>query len=90
MLPVGHQSRILFFPFPPCDWWLQEKRLSDLSNQSHDSAASNSTASANSHEERRGLMTTDLVGGRGPQEEEELDEMEVEYVEVSFTTMTVC
>lgn len=35
-------------------------------------------------------MTTDLVGGRGPQEEEELDEMEVEYVEVSFTTMTVC
>lgn len=69
---------------------MQEKRLSDLSNQSHDSAASNSTASANSHEERRGLMTTDLVGGRGPQEEEELDEMEVEYVEVSFTTMTVC
>eukprot|EP00063_Salmo_salar_P061534 XP_014036369.1 PREDICTED: protein scribble homolog isoform X15 [Salmo salar] len=59
----------------------EEKRLSDLSNQSHDSAASNSTASANSHEERRGLMTTDLVGGRGPQEEEELDEMEVEYVE---------
>uniref|UniRef100_A0A4W5NLJ0 Protein scribble homolog n=1 Tax=Hucho hucho TaxID=62062 RepID=A0A4W5NLJ0_9TELE len=59
----------------------EEKRLSDLSNQSHDSAASNSTASANSHEERRGLMTTDLVGGRGPREEEELDEMEVEYVE---------
>uniref|UniRef100_A0A4W5NIY9 Protein scribble homolog n=1 Tax=Hucho hucho TaxID=62062 RepID=A0A4W5NIY9_9TELE len=54
----------------------EEKRLSDLSNQSHDSAASNSTASANSHEERRGLMTTDLVGGRGPREEEELDEME--------------
>uniref|UniRef100_A0A8C7PZD4 Protein scribble homolog n=1 Tax=Oncorhynchus mykiss TaxID=8022 RepID=A0A8C7PZD4_ONCMY len=59
----------------------EEKRLSDLSNQSHDSAASNSTASANSHEERRGLMTTDLVGGRGPQEVEVLDEMEVEYVE---------
>ncbi|XP_070961337.1 protein scribble homolog isoform X17 [Oncorhynchus clarkii lewisi] len=59
----------------------EEKRLSDLSNQSHDSAASNSTASANSHEERRGLMTTDLVGGRGPQEVEVLDEMEVEYIE---------
>ncbi|XP_064797787.1 protein scribble homolog isoform X11 [Oncorhynchus masou masou] len=59
----------------------EEKRLSDLSNQSHDSAASNSTASANSHEERRGLMTTDLVGGRGPQEVEALDEMEVEYIE---------
>ncbi|XP_045077114.1 LOW QUALITY PROTEIN: protein scribble homolog [Coregonus clupeaformis] len=59
----------------------EKKRLSNLSSQSHDSAASNSTASANSHEERQGLMTTDLVGGRGHQEEEELDEMEVEYVE---------
>nr|XP_029482767.1 protein scribble homolog isoform X2 [Oncorhynchus nerka] len=62
----------------------EEKRLSKLSNQSHDSAASNSTASANSHEERRCVITTareSLVGGRGEQEEEELDEMEVEYVE---------
>nr|XP_046148169.1 protein scribble homolog isoform X9 [Oncorhynchus gorbuscha] len=62
----------------------EEKRLSNLSNQSHDSAASNSTASANSHEERRCVITTareSLVGGRGEQEEEELDEMEVEYVE---------
>ncbi|XP_052339111.1 protein scribble homolog isoform X10 [Oncorhynchus keta] len=61
-----------------------EKRLSNLSNQSHDSAASNSTASANSHEERLCVITTareSLVGGRGEQEEEELDEMEVEYVE---------
>ncbi|XP_071271384.1 protein scribble homolog isoform X9 [Salvelinus alpinus] len=60
----------------------EEKRLSNLSNQSHDSAASNSTASANSHEERRCMITTareSLVSGRG--EEEELDEMEVEYVE---------
>ena len=31
-----------------------------------------------------------LVGGRGEQEEEELDEMEVEYVEVNFTTTTIC
>ncbi|XP_071381923.1 protein scribble homolog isoform X6 [Centroberyx affinis] len=63
----------------------QEKRLSDLSNQSHDSQASNSTVSANSHEERRGLTATtqgdDLVDGHSPQEEEELDEMEVEYIE---------
>uniref|UniRef100_A0A8C8I4H7 Protein scribble homolog n=1 Tax=Oncorhynchus tshawytscha TaxID=74940 RepID=A0A8C8I4H7_ONCTS len=62
----------------------EEKRLSNLSNQSHDSAASNSTASANSHEERRCVITTareSLVGGRVEQEEEELDEMEVEYVE---------
>uniref|UniRef100_A0A8C7VK84 Protein scribble homolog n=1 Tax=Oncorhynchus mykiss TaxID=8022 RepID=A0A8C7VK84_ONCMY len=62
----------------------EEKRLSDLSNQSHDSAASNSTASANSHEERRGLMTTDLVGGRGPQEVEVLDEMEVECPRLEY------
>uniref|UniRef100_A0A4W5P1E9 Protein scribble homolog n=1 Tax=Hucho hucho TaxID=62062 RepID=A0A4W5P1E9_9TELE len=62
----------------------EEKRLSNLSNQSHDSAASNSTASANSHEEKRCMITTvreSLVRGRGEQEEEELDEMEVEYVE---------
>ncbi|XP_031652051.1 protein scribble homolog isoform X9 [Oncorhynchus kisutch] len=62
----------------------EEKRLSNLSNQSHDSAASNSTASANSHEERRCVITTareSLVGGCVEQEEEELDEMEVEYVE---------
>ncbi|KAM4606130.1 protein scribble homolog isoform 3-T3 [Polymixia lowei] len=64
----------------------QEKRLSDLSNQSHDSHASNSTVSANSHEERRGLTTAhpqgeEQVDGHSPQEEEELDEMEVEYIE---------
>uniref|UniRef100_A0A667ZXP3 Protein scribble homolog n=1 Tax=Myripristis murdjan TaxID=586833 RepID=A0A667ZXP3_9TELE len=63
----------------------QEKRLSDLSNQSHDSQASNSTVSANSHEERRGMTVTiqgeELVDGHSPQEEEELDEMEVEYIE---------
>ncbi|XP_046880234.1 LOW QUALITY PROTEIN: protein scribble homolog [Hypomesus transpacificus] len=60
----------------------EEKRLSGLSNQSHDSQASNSTASANSHEERRGLIPTgeELVEVRG-REEEELDEMEVEYIE---------
>ncbi|XP_056155359.1 protein scribble homolog isoform X2 [Lampris incognitus] len=63
----------------------QEKRLSDLSNQSHDSQASNSTVSANSHED--GIGTTAAAQGEllmdrhSPQEEEELDEMEVEYIE---------
>uniref|UniRef100_A0A673CU97 Protein scribble homolog n=1 Tax=Sphaeramia orbicularis TaxID=375764 RepID=A0A673CU97_9TELE len=63
----------------------QEKRLSDLSNQSHDSHVSNSTLSATSHEERHDVTVTshreDLVDGHCPQEEEELDEMEVEYIE---------
>ncbi|XP_039982540.1 protein scribble homolog isoform X5 [Xiphias gladius] len=63
----------------------QEKRLSDLSNQSHDSQVSNSTLSATSHEERQNvtaaLQREDLVDGHCPQEEEELDEMEVEYIE---------
>ncbi|CAJ1082575.1 protein scribble homolog isoform X5 [Xyrichtys novacula] len=60
-----------------------EKRLSDLSNQSHDSQVSNSTLSATSHEERQNATTQreDLVDGHSPQEEEELDEMEVEYIE---------
>lgn len=64
----------------------QEKRLSDLSNQSHDSQVSNSTLSATSHEERQNVSTQreDLVDGHSPQEEEELDEMEVEYIEVSL------
>ncbi|XP_067433618.1 protein scribble homolog isoform X16 [Thunnus thynnus] len=63
----------------------QEKRLSDLSNQSHDSQVSNSTLSATSHEERREVTAAsqreDLVDGHSPHEEEELDEMEVEYIE---------
>ncbi|KAJ8375025.1 hypothetical protein SKAU_G00056050 [Synaphobranchus kaupii] len=62
----------------------EEKRLSGLSNHSHDSQASNSTASAGSHEERRGLTTTGeepVNGDAREQEEEELDEMEVEYIE---------
>ncbi|XP_068199585.1 protein scribble homolog isoform X12 [Antennarius striatus] len=63
----------------------QEKRLSDLSNQSHDSQVSNSTLSATSHEERRNVTVAshreDLVDGHYPHEEEELDEMEVEYIE---------
>ncbi|XP_074550022.1 protein scribble homolog isoform X8 [Halichoeres trimaculatus] len=60
-----------------------EKRLSDLSNQSHDSQVSNSTLSATSHEERQNVTAQreDLVDGHSPQEEEELDEMEVEYIE---------
>uniref|UniRef100_A0A8C9XVU3 Protein scribble homolog n=1 Tax=Sander lucioperca TaxID=283035 RepID=A0A8C9XVU3_SANLU len=63
----------------------QEKRLSDLSNQSHDSQVSNSTLSANSHEYRQNMTAAsqreDLVDGRSPQDEDELDEMEVEYIE---------
>lgn len=61
----------------------QEKRLSGLSNQSHDSQASSSTASAASQDERRGVNSTGVVlnDGQAP-EEEELDEMEVEYTEV--------
>ncbi|MEQ2211168.1 hypothetical protein XENOCAPTIV_027846, partial [Xenoophorus captivus] len=57
----------------------------DVSNQSHDSQVSNSTLSATSHEDRRNLVATsqreDLVDGHSPQEEEELDEMDVEYIE---------
>ncbi|XP_078018612.1 protein scribble homolog isoform X23 [Epinephelus lanceolatus] len=63
----------------------QEKRLSDLSNQSHDSQVSNSTLSATSHEDRQNVTVAsqreDLVDGHSPQDEEELDEMEVEYIE---------
>ncbi|XP_036935126.1 protein scribble homolog isoform X7 [Acanthopagrus latus] len=63
----------------------QEKRLSDLSNQSHDSQVSNSTLSATSHEDRHNTAAVtrreDLIDGHSPQEEEELDEMEVEYIE---------
>lgn len=68
---------------------LQEKRLSDLSNQSHDSQVSNSTLSAASHEDRLNAAANtqreDLVDGHSPQDEEELDEMEVEYIEVIVT-----
>uniref|UniRef100_A0A8C2D0V8 Protein scribble homolog n=1 Tax=Cyprinus carpio TaxID=7962 RepID=A0A8C2D0V8_CYPCA len=61
----------------------EEKRLSGLSNQSHDSQASSSTASATSQNEKRGVNSTgvEITDGQG-QEEEELDEMEVEYTEV--------
>ncbi|XP_051755208.1 protein scribble homolog isoform X13 [Ctenopharyngodon idella] len=60
----------------------EEKRLSGLSNQSHDSQASSSTASATSQDEKRAINSTgmELNNGQG-QEEEELDEMEVEYSE---------
>lgn len=62
---------------------VQEKRLSDLSNQSHDSQVSNSTLSANSAEDRhRPSQREDLADGNSVQEEE-LDEMEVEYIEVT-------
>uniref|UniRef100_A0A8C1EET1 Protein scribble homolog n=1 Tax=Cyprinus carpio carpio TaxID=630221 RepID=A0A8C1EET1_CYPCA len=60
----------------------EEKRLSRLSNQSHDSQTSSSTASATPQEEKRGINSTgvQINDGHG-QEEEELDEMEVEYTE---------
>lgn len=60
----------------------EEKRLSKLSNKSHDSQASSSTASATSQDEKRGVNSTavGINNGHG-QEEEELDEMEVEYTE---------
>ncbi|XP_026071394.1 protein scribble homolog isoform X3 [Carassius auratus] len=60
----------------------EEKRLSGLSNQSHDSQTSSGTASATSQEEKRGVNSTgvEINNGHG-QEEEELDEMEVEYTE---------
>lgn len=67
---------------------LQDKRLSDLSNQSHDSQVSNSTLSATSHEDRHHVTVAsqreDLVDGHTAQDEEELDEMEVEYIEVNI------
>uniref|UniRef100_A0A8C4Z878 Scribble planar cell polarity protein n=1 Tax=Gadus morhua TaxID=8049 RepID=A0A8C4Z878_GADMO len=59
----------------------QGKRLSDLSNQSQESQASNSTVSANSHEERRGLTTQGEELADGHAYQEDLDEMEVEYIE---------
>lgn len=66
---------------------LQEKRLSDLSNQSRDSQVSSSTLSAASHEDRLNAAAScqreDLVDGHSPQDEE-LDEMEVEYIEVNI------
>ncbi|KAK7881483.1 hypothetical protein WMY93_029892 [Mugilogobius chulae] len=61
-----------------------DKRLSDTSNQSHDSQASNSTASATSHEDRSEVPKApqrDMVDGHVHHHEEELDEMEVEYIE---------
>ncbi|XP_061777686.1 protein scribble homolog isoform X13 [Nerophis ophidion] len=66
---------------------VQEKRLSDLSNQSHDSQLSDSTVSATSHDDRWEAVVPsqrhreDLVDGHSHQEEEGLDEMEVEYIE---------
>ncbi|XP_008394840.1 protein scribble homolog isoform X22 [Poecilia reticulata] len=63
----------------------QAKRLSDVSNQSHDSQVSNSTLSATSHEERHNLVAPsqrgELVNNQSPQEDDDLDEMEVEYIE---------
>ncbi|XP_066536281.1 protein scribble homolog isoform X1 [Hoplias malabaricus] len=62
----------------------EEKRSSGLSNQSHDSQASNSTASANSHEGKRVVNFVGMGHNNKhdhEREDEELDEMEVEYIE---------
>lgn len=52
---------------------------------------SNSTLSAHSHEERReatvSFQREDLVDGHSPHDEEELDEMEVEYIEVNIQVL---
>ncbi|XP_028815921.1 protein scribble homolog isoform X20 [Denticeps clupeoides] len=66
---------------------MDEKRLSDLSNQSQDSQGSNSTASANSHEDGPGhrLPGEIFVDGHSQEQNEELDEMEVEYNEPTVT-----
>lgn len=49
---------------------------------------SNSTLSATSHEDRHNVTVAsqreDLVDGHSPQEDDELDEMEVEYIEVNI------
>lgn len=61
-----------------------EKRLSDLSNHSHDSQVSNSTLSATSREERANVTAApqrNMVDGHPAHEEDDLDEMEVEYIE---------
>lgn len=48
---------------------------------------SNSTLSATSHEDKHNVVANsqreDMVDGHSPQEEEDLDEMEVEYIEVN-------
>lgn len=36
------------------------------------------------------LQREDLVDGHSPQEEEELDEMEVEYIEVNISNILLC
>lgn len=78
-----HSLRLFIYDRVLPSFCVQEKRLSDLSNQSHDSQVSNSTLSANSAEDRhRPPQREDLADGNSVQEEE-LDEMEVEYIEVT-------
>ncbi|KAL4635473.1 hypothetical protein GN956_G14710 [Arapaima gigas] len=62
---------------------IEERRLSRLSDESHDSRATDSTVSACSHEDRQVLIIKeeDASDGHGQEEEEELDDMEVEYTE---------
>lgn len=61
----------------------QEKRLSGGSTQSAESQRSGSTVSAGYHEERRNLVEVKVDE---PEEEEEnpADDMEVEYMEVTY------
>uniref|UniRef100_A0A8D0CCC1 Protein scribble homolog n=1 Tax=Scleropages formosus TaxID=113540 RepID=A0A8D0CCC1_SCLFO len=62
----------------------EERPLSGLSEESHDSQASDSTASARSREDRQVLVAKDeepTDGHEQEPEEEEVDDMEVEYTE---------
>ncbi|XP_053367420.1 protein scribble homolog isoform X23 [Clarias gariepinus] len=64
----------------------EEKRMSGLSNQSHDSQVSNSTASANSHEEARKVngIEAEHVGRHEHEQEDEDDEAEYTEPTVHF------
>ncbi|KAG7329997.1 hypothetical protein KOW79_006219 [Hemibagrus wyckioides] len=60
----------------------EEKRMSGLSNQSHDSQVSNSTASANSHDETQKVNGIGVdLGERHEHEQEEDDDDDPEYSE---------
>ncbi|XP_053484172.1 protein scribble homolog isoform X4 [Ictalurus furcatus] len=59
----------------------EEKRMSGLSNQSHDSQVSNSTASANSHEETQKVNGIEVELNERHAHEQDDEEEEAEYTE---------
>ncbi|KAF4089750.1 hypothetical protein AMELA_G00069670 [Ameiurus melas] len=59
----------------------EEKRMSGLSNQSHDSQVSNSTASANSHEETQKVNGIEVEHNERHAHEQDDEEEEAEYTE---------